>query len=56
MKSYTYIKSEIKPVKILAEEKGVLKIEAEDLMGKTIALRVKSEVFTTKAAAKKYFK
>lgn len=55
-KHYTYIKSEVVPVVILKEENGVIKVEAEDITGKTIALRVKREVFTSKTKAVKYFK
>ena len=57
MKNYTEIKGEIKEVKILAESKTTVKVEAYDLTaGRIEAFRTKSEVFTSLTKAKKYFK
>jgi len=60
MKHYTQIRGEVKEVKILSANPAnpnVLKVEAWDFTdGRLEAFRVKSEVFTNKVKAAKYFK
>jgi len=57
MKSYTEINGEIKEVKILAESKLTVSVEASDFaLGRIQAFRAKSEIFTSLTKAKKYFK
>lgn len=60
MKHYTQIRGEIKEVKIISsnhKNPNILKVEVWDFTdGRLEAIRVKSEVFTNKAKAKKYFK
>jgi len=57
MKNYTEINGEIKEVKILAESKLTVSVEAYDFsLGRIQAFRTKSEIFTSLTEAKKYFK
>lgn len=57
MKYYTEIRGEIKEVKILTENQLAAKVEAYLSNGERVeAFRAKSELFTNKAIATKYFK
>tara|TARA_R100001530_G_scaffold112983_1_gene79989 strand:- start:37 stop:213 length:177 start_codon:yes stop_codon:yes gene_type:complete len=56
MKYYTEILAEVREIDIVNEGQNTFTIEVQDFIrGPLRAIRAKSEVFTNKAKAKKYF-